>query len=220
MPADVLVLTTRPDSIAGWGSEFAGRGYSVAVGNLRTDSWLQEAEQSAASVLVLDAPSVSDVRLSDIYHLRALDSRLPYLVVVGAGDVEARVRVLNAGADACLVSDVSGTELAARVLALVRRAPLGTSGVVFSEGDLSLDLAHRAATYQGRQLLLSPYAFRILRDLALQVMECRTRLASSTGDDRLTNALQRLRDYAEDLGQESRPRATRQPPPERPSTGA
>ncbi|MGQ9555867.1 MAG: response regulator transcription factor [Anaerolineae bacterium] len=167
-------------------------------------AWLEVAEETAAAVIILDAPSISDIHLSDLCYLRAGGGHTPFLVIIGAGDIEAKVSALNAGADVCLVPEVGSSELVARVTALLRRLPFGTSGMVFREGDLSLDLARRAATYQGRQLHLSPYEFRILRDLALQVMDCRARFADSSGDARLTSALQRLRAYAEDLEQASR----------------
>ena len=210
--ADVLILTTRPDKAAAWRAELVERGYDTTVKELPAGSWLEVVEEVAAAVVILDVPAIGDIRLSDFCHWRGEDYHLPFLILIGAGDIETKVSALNSGADACLVPEVGSSELVARVTALLRRLPFGISGMVLNEGDLSLDLARRAATYQGRRLPLSPYEFRILRDLALQVMEYRVRFADSPGDARLTSALQRLQDYAANLEQTSRRQVRRRLP--------
>jgi len=180
------------------------------------ETWAAEVSQAAASVVVLDTASISDVELDDVRRLRWQDDSSPCIVVVAPGEIESRVQVLDAGADACLLPAVGAQELVARLAAMLRRTPFATHSITFSDGNLALDIVRRVARYQGRQLALSATEFRTLRDLALQVMECRARFASAAGDDRLSNALHELHGYVDDLDKRSRHQSVR---PSRPQSG-
>jgi DNA-binding response OmpR family regulator len=199
VPADVLILTSRPEWAAIWRSALSERGYDVIVEPWQADDWLARPDAATALLVILDPPDVKNVELAAIGGLKSRGSPVS-LVIVGKGDVESRVSALNAGADACLVAGVGIAEMAARLTALLRRVPTSPRGITFSEGDLSLDLHTRSATYRGRQLAISQYEFRILRDLALQVMEYRSISAAAMGDDRLSEALHDLDHYAAGLG--------------------
>jgi len=204
VPADVLILTTRPDNGAAWRSDLTARGYSVSVEELNLEAWPEEAEARLASVVLLDVPAVAQVELADLRRLKQVDGRTPLVVIIGEGDIISKVHALDAGADICLAREVSAPEIVARVSSLLRRVPFGARSITLSEGDLSLDLVHGSAEYAGRKLELSAYEFRILRSLAIGVMECRARFASVSGDDRLTEAQRRLRSYAEEVEELSR----------------
>lgn len=198
MPADVLILATRPDHAATWRSLLTQRGYTVAVRRLEARSWVREAEEASASVVVLDAPHVGDVCPDDVRRLRQTGQGGPSVVLVSEGEIEERVQALNAGVDLCLLPRVGAEELVARLTAILRRAPDIGGCVTFQEGGLSLDLLRRDVRYRGRELEVSASEFRVLRELALQVMECRAGPAG-VGDDRLTSALHQLRGYVEAL---------------------
>lgn len=202
MPADVLIVSARPEQSTALSSRLKERGYSVAVSTAALASWPEAAREAAASIVILDAPHVAEIRDEDLKKIRRDDAFAPCVVILGEGDIAARVRALNAGADACLPADASTAEVVARVHALLRRAPIGARPATFSEGDLTVDLLHRVATFQGQRLHLSPYEYRVLRDLALQVMETRSRFAGGPeGDDRLAIAVQELHSYAKRLEQ-------------------
>jgi two-component system, OmpR family, KDP operon response regulator KdpE len=213
VPADVLILTSRQQEADRWRSALAARGYAVTVRDFATSAWLNEVQEAAASVVVLDTGAIEDVSVEEVRRLRDFDDTLPCVVVVAPGEIETRVRVLDAGADACLLPAIGVGELVARLSAMLRRTPFSTHSVTFSDGNLSLDIVRRVARYQGRQLALSQTEFQVLRDMALQVMECRARFSNSSGDDRLTNALHRLHGYVEDLDKRSHHQSTRGAPP-------
>ncbi len=202
--AEVLILAANPERAMGLCEALVAQGYSVTLSAWNPESWLEEVEASTALLVVLWLREVADVSIESLTHLSDTMVDLPRLVVIGGGDVADRVRALNAGADACLVSEVSRTELMARLVALMRRAPFRGDLAQLSEGSLSLDLTHQAVAYRGRRLKVSQYEFRVLRDLALRVMECRSHFPSGEGDDRLVRALVHLRDYADGLELQSR----------------
>ena len=208
MAADVLILTSRPDAAAAWRSALAERGYQAALAPWQAGHWLERDDVAEASVVVLHSERVDDVELAEIRALRERGSLLG-VVIIGHGDIESRVRALNAGADACLAADASTQEVVARLVALLRRMPLGEHGITFSEGELSLDLRSRAASYRGRRLNISQYEYRVLRELALQVMECRSTSAAAAGDDRLTEALHKLDYFASHLERSQVPDRTK-----------
>ncbi|MHB0877544.1 MAG: response regulator transcription factor [Anaerolineae bacterium] len=209
VPADVLILTSRPQEAALWRAALSMRGYGVTVLPFASSTWLDEVGEAAASVVVLDSVVIEDVAVDDLRRLRQQGDSGPCVVVVAPGEIETRVRALDAGADACLLPAVGAGELVARLAAILRRTPFATHSVTFSDGNLALDIVRRVARFQGRQLALSQTEFQTLRDLALQVMECRARFANSPGDDRLSSALYRLHGYVEDLDQRSHHQVSR-----------
>lgn len=204
MPADVLILTSRQQEADTWRAALAARGYVVALRAFGSSTWLREVQEAAACIVVLDTGDAADIDTDDIRRLRDSDGEVPCVVIVAQGEIESRVRMLDAGADACLLPAVGAGELVARLAAMLRRTPFATHSVTFSDGGLALDIVRRVARYQGRQLALSQSEFQTLRDLALQVMECRARFSTSpAGDDRLTNAIHRLQGYVDDLDKKS-----------------
>jgi DNA-binding response OmpR family regulator len=100
-------------------------------------------------------------------HLRRLAIKVPILMLTAKGQVEDRVRGLDAGADDYLVKPFSTEELLARVRAVLRRAaksapPLRT----LTLGQVRIDFAQQQA-WRGRKTLhLTAKEFAVLRLLA------------------------------------------------------
>lgn len=82
MPADVLILTSRPQEAALWRAELLMRGYGVTVRPFGSATWVGETEDAAAGVVVLDTGAIEEIRLEDVRRLRALDAAAPCIVVV------------------------------------------------------------------------------------------------------------------------------------------
>jgi DNA-binding response OmpR family regulator len=96
---------------------------------------------------------------------RAEGISTPVLFLTARDAVEDRVRGLDAGADDYLVKPFVEDELAARLRALLRRAPLPFRSTI-DVGDLSIDRGGRSVRIGGREIPLGATEFRLLEYLA------------------------------------------------------
>lgn len=112
-----------------------------------------------AIVLDLMLPGMSGLEL--IGQLRSAGIRTPVIVLTALGSVEERVSGLNAGADDYLVKPFALLELMARLEAVCRRTSTRPPAVM-QAGQLTLDLAVRRVTREGREVELTPTEFSLL----------------------------------------------------------
>ena len=106
-------------------------------------------------------------RLDGLEILRRLRSRgaqVPVLILTATGEIQDRVRGLNAGADDYLPKPFELTELEARIRALARRS-MGRGNTVFSIGRLAYDTVGRRFSVDGRTLSLPPREHGVLEVL-------------------------------------------------------
>ena len=89
------------------------------------------------------------------------------VIMLSAHDSEAeRVRGLLGGADDYLGKPVAGPELAARVAAVLRRAPRrGGDAGVYDDGVIRLDAANADVTVRGEPVRLTPLELHLLEAL-------------------------------------------------------
>lgn len=124
---------------------------------------LSAVEEFRPDVIVLDL-MLPDISGFDVCKRVRAKSDVPILVLSARDEVEDRVAGLNFGADDYLVKPFAFEELAARVVALLRRSgvPLGRA---LSHADLTLDLATREVRRGGRKVDLTTKEFDLLRFL-------------------------------------------------------
>ena len=124
---------------------------------------LSAVEEFRPDVIVLDL-MLPDLSGFEVCKRVRAKSDVPILVLSARDEVEDRVAGLNFGADDYLVKPFAFEELAARVVALLRRSgiPLGR---VLSHADLTLDLATREVRRGGRKVDLTTKEFDLLRFL-------------------------------------------------------
>jgi two-component system alkaline phosphatase synthesis response regulator PhoP len=115
-------------------------------------------------VLDLMLPGLSGL---DVCRAVRSDGNLP-IVMLTARDAELdRVLGLELGADDYVTKPFSVAELVSRVRALLRRRSLDRgNGFVHRVGALELDVAHHAATLEGKPLALTRSEFRLVMLLA------------------------------------------------------
>jgi two-component system KDP operon response regulator KdpE len=137
---------------------------SAVVDGLDAIRALQAAEK--VDILLLDlAPSFEDGwRISETLHA----ATIPGVVVMSTrDDVNAKIRALDLGADVYLVKPFSFDELLAHVRALLRRMqPPEESRHTIRQGSICVDLAARAVTLNGEEVVLSPTEWLLLAELA------------------------------------------------------
>jgi DNA-binding response OmpR family regulator len=100
-------------------------------------------------------------------ELRRRGRDLPVLMLTARAAVDERVRGLDCGADDYLVKPFSGTELLARIRALLRRAaPELRPPEQIRLGGTSVDFHRLSCRRDGEEIALSAREFRILAALA------------------------------------------------------
>jgi two-component system OmpR family response regulator len=116
-------------------------------------------------VVILDRmlPNVDGLKI--LQTMRATGDATPVLILSALGEVDERVRGLNAGADDYLVKPFALSELLARVDALGRRGPVQPETTRLTLGDLEIDLLGREVRRGGQRIELTSREFRILEHL-------------------------------------------------------
>jgi DNA-binding response OmpR family regulator len=123
---------------------------------------LLRAGSGAYDLVVLDVLLPELNGLDVARRLRRQRVRTPILMLTARDAVADRVRGLDAGADDYLIKPFALEELLARVRAFGRRSAAALEDDVLRVGDLTLDLAGRAARRAGRDIVLTAKEFDLL----------------------------------------------------------
>lgn len=96
---------------------------------------------------------------------------VPIIMLTALKKQESIVRGLDLGADDYLVKPVTGTELAARIRAVLRRSQSSTPDFsnedrIVNSGNLIINLDKREVRSKGRRVSLTPTEYRLLATLA------------------------------------------------------
>jgi two-component system OmpR family response regulator len=118
-------------------------------------------------VLIVDRMLPLVDGLTIIRTLRSSDIQTPALILSALGEVEDRVKGLNAGSDDYLVKPFAFGELMARLEALLRRgrAATRTPETQLRVGDLEMDLLRREVRRGAKKIELQPREFQLLEFL-------------------------------------------------------
>ncbi len=113
--------------------------------------------------IILDRNLPTMDGLSVLQALRAERRKTPVLILSALGQVDDRIRGLNAGGDDYLTKPFSFQELIARLAAIIRRREGDTTAPRTRRlGDLELDLLTRVARRGNRRIELSNKEFQLL----------------------------------------------------------
>ena len=159
-----------------------------------------------------------DVMLPDVDGLEVCrqvrrTSRLPIVMLTARSDTTDVVVGLELGADDYITKPFEGSELTARVRAVLRRAAAEPDAPLVRVRELEIDTAAFNASQGGVQLDLTATEFRLLVELARSAGRVMTREAllervwgyDYLGDSRLVDmAVKRLRDKLGDDPREPR----------------
>ncbi len=125
-------------------------------------AWL--AETNPYDVLVLDVMMPAKDGFTVVRQLRKKSISTPVIFVTARGEVEDRVRGLDAGGDDYLAKPFSLAELLARLRAMLRRQrPQATS--TLRVADLEMDLLARKVRRAGQDIVLTNREFALLEFL-------------------------------------------------------
>lgn len=123
---------------------------------------LTAALTSTYDAIILDRNLPQLDGLSVLQAMRAQNNKTPVLVLSALGQVDDRVRGLNAGGDDYLPKPFSFHELMARIAAITRRGGGEAETTALRVADLELDLLRRTATRGGRRIELLTKEFQLL----------------------------------------------------------
>jgi two-component system response regulator MprA len=156
----VLVVEDDRELASAVSLELGHAGYEVRV-EVDGPAALSANNDWAPELIVLDLglPSLEGVEVCR--RLRSA-SKTPIVIVTARGDIEDRVRGLDAGADDYLVKPFSLDELMARIRAALRRSRMREEGDRLRMGDLLLDAAARTVTSNGEPVDLTRREFDLL----------------------------------------------------------
>lgn len=143
---------------------FAEEGYAVDLAD-SGDVGLERALDGRHDCIVLDLMLPGKDGFEVVTELRARGLHTPVLMLTARGELTAKIKGLEGGADDYLTKPFDLPELLARVQALIRRAGFQREDAVLEVGAIALDPISRTVSMGGRALELSPREFELLEFL-------------------------------------------------------
>jgi two-component system KDP operon response regulator KdpE len=140
-------------------------GVNAALNDLDALSAVQAAEKVDIVLLDLALPLEGGWRILESLHAATITG---VVVMSTSGAVTEKIRALDLGADVYLAKPFTLDELLAHVRALLRRMqppPEGSQGTI-RLGPVRVDIAARAVTVNGKEVVLSPKEWLLLAELA------------------------------------------------------
>jgi DNA-binding response OmpR family regulator len=160
----ILIVEDEPQLARHITSALARHGHSPSACHNGTHG-LQTALDASPDLIVLDLSLPDLDGFSVLTQLRQVNSPARVLILTARGEVESRIKGLNAGADDYLAKPFSMKELVARIEALGRRGATPTAADLLEVADLHMDVHHRRVTRAGKTVALSPREFDLLQVL-------------------------------------------------------
>jgi two-component system KDP operon response regulator KdpE len=165
--AQVLIIDDDPELLTVCQVGLEALGHTVRTAETGADG-VGETAVSHPDVIVLDL-GLPDLDGVEVCRRIRTWSETPIIVLSADGTEDRKVEALEAGADDYVTKPFGMRELNARIrVALRHRAPAGDGAGPAERdvGPLHLDLVHYQATYDGRDLDLTPREFEFLAYLA------------------------------------------------------
>lgn len=159
------ILITEDDTALAEALRFSLTHAGYAVDWVQNGALADEAlRANVFDLLILDLGLPKLDGFDVLRRLRERNVRIPVLILSGRQAPDEKVQGLDLGADDYLVKPFSLSELQARVRALLRRGQ-GEATPLLNVGRLRFDTVGRAASVDGRTLLLSVHETGVLEIL-------------------------------------------------------
>jgi len=162
------VLLVEDDRMIGEAVQAALLDAAYAVDWVRDGQMAIDAcETHHYDLVLLDLGLPKKDGLQVLRNIRGRNDAVPVLIITARDAVESRIQGLDLGADDYVLKPFEMAELLARMRAVVRRKG-GVAGPLLCNGTLSLDVAAKAVSVDGRTLPLSGREFALLHALMIR----------------------------------------------------
>ena len=160
----ILLIEDDPVAAANFRAGLAPEGHEVQVAE-DGRAGLLAAASADFDVLVIDRllPGLDGLAL--LQMLRGAGIQTPALFLTALGSLDDRLSGLRAGGDDYMVKPYAISELAARLIALSRRARTPTRQMRLKLADLELDRTTRSFWRAGQKIDLKPREYEVLEYL-------------------------------------------------------
>ncbi len=160
----ILLIEDDPVAAANFRAGLAPEGHEVQVAE-DGRAGLLAAASADFDVLVIDRLLRGLDGLALLQMLRGAGIQTPALFLTALGSLDDRLSGLRAGGDDYMVKPYAISELAARLIALSRRARTPTRQMRLKLADLELDRTTRSFWRAGQKIDLKPREYEVLEYL-------------------------------------------------------
>jgi two-component system KDP operon response regulator KdpE len=164
----VLLIEDEPKIRRFLRAGFEINGFSVLEAENAADG-LKAATFNSPDLIILDL-ALPDLHGAEVLERLRSWSNVPIIILSVVSSEDAKVRLLQAGADDYVVKPFGMAELLARSEAALRRYfKTATENPIVVAGPLSVDLVGRTASFNKSQIRLTRKEYRLLHILATHV---------------------------------------------------
>lgn len=164
-PTRVLIVEDNDDLAFGLRRTLEAEGYLVRVASNGDDA-LVAVKETAPQLIILDLMMPGPDGFSVLERLRRGGHTMPVLILSARSDERDKLRGFRSGADDFVTKPFGVRELVARVAALLRRAPAGTTAVErITFGTVEIDMTARRVTRDAAPVALTPLELELLLTL-------------------------------------------------------
>jgi DNA-binding response OmpR family regulator len=161
-PTTILVIEDEPHIVLGLTDALEFEGFRVVTAATGSDGIIAaKRERPDAILLDLMLPDINGYEVCK--EVRAVDSRVPIIMLTARSQEADKIRGLDAGADDYVTKPFGIGELIARLRAIFRRAVVPTDQLVFQIGEATVNLSAHTVQRGVETESLSYYEVELLR---------------------------------------------------------
>lgn len=159
----ILIIDDEPDILDLLSYNLKKEGFAVLTAKDGV-SGKEAVRNSTPDLIILDLmlPGIDGLELCRIFKKEPQTAQIPIIMLTAKGQETDKITGLETGADDYVTKPFSVREITARVKALLRRTKKETSDV-HNYGELHVDLSSHEVRVGGKQVVLSPLEFKLLK---------------------------------------------------------
>ncbi|MEK7851069.1 MAG: response regulator [Deltaproteobacteria bacterium] len=159
----ILIIDDEPDILDLLSYNLKKEGFAVLTAKDGVNG-KEAVRNSTPDLIILDLmlPGIDGLELCRIFKKEPQTALIPIIMVTAKGQETDKITGLETGADDYVTKPFSVREITARIKALLRRTKKETSDI-HEYGGLHVDLSSHEVRVGGKQVVLSPLEFKLLK---------------------------------------------------------